>query len=218
MSAHSSVGTGPRLLLLAPLVVEAAAVRSRVPGALLMRTGMGRRHAQEAARRAARTPAGAVAVVGLCGALVPELRPGDIVVPDEILDEHGRRLPCSAAPLVAALRALGMEGVHVGALLSTEKLGRAGGRDRTAATGAIAVDMEAAWLAAAAAGRPFAVLRVVVDTPTRSLRRPIATVSGGIRALRVLRRAAPALERWAGGAGGPDVLSADPPKERNRCW
>ena len=70
--------------------------------------------------------------------------------------------------------------------------------------------MESAWLAAAAAGRPFAVLRVVVDTPSRSLWRPLATLVGGLKAMRVLRRAAPALCRWAGGAGDREVLLANP--------
>jgi 4-hydroxy-3-methylbut-2-enyl diphosphate reductase len=70
--------------------------------------------------------------------------------------------------------------------------------------------MESAWLAEAARGRPFAVLRVIVDTPGRGLRRPVATVAGGVRALRALRRAAPALRSWAGAAGPRTVLLAGP--------
>jgi 4-hydroxy-3-methylbut-2-enyl diphosphate reductase len=57
--------------------------------------------------------------------------------------------------------------------------------------------MESAWLAPAAAGRPFAVLRVVLDTPARELHRPFATAAGGLAAWRSLRRAAPALALWA---------------------
>ncbi|HEY1596699.1 MAG TPA: hypothetical protein VGF74_14985, partial [Thermoleophilaceae bacterium] len=66
---------------------------------------------------------------------------------------------------------------------------------RLAEDGSIAVDMETAWLAPAAAGRPFAALRAVVDTPSRELVR-ISTVSSGIKAYRALGRAARALEAW----------------------
>jgi 4-hydroxy-3-methylbut-2-enyl diphosphate reductase len=51
---------------------------------------------------------------------------------------------------------------------------------------------------------------VVVDTPGRELTRPGATAVGGLRALRSLRRAAPALSRWASGAGSRTVLLANP--------
>jgi 4-hydroxy-3-methylbut-2-enyl diphosphate reductase len=56
--------------------------------------------------------------------------------------------------------------------------------------------MVSAWLAAAAAGRPFAALRAVVDTPSRELVR-ISTLVGGVKAYRALGRAAGALEGWA---------------------
>ena len=68
--------------------------------------------------------------------------------------------------------------------------------------GVLAVDMESAWLAPAAAGRPFAVLRVVLDTPAREIYRPLATLAGGLAAWRALRRAAPALALWARAEGG----------------
>jgi 4-hydroxy-3-methylbut-2-enyl diphosphate reductase len=55
--------------------------------------------------------------------------------------------------------------------------------------------MESAWLAPAAAGRPFAALRAVVDTPSRELVR-ISTVFGGVKAYRALGRAAGALDSW----------------------
>jgi 4-hydroxy-3-methylbut-2-enyl diphosphate reductase len=61
--------------------------------------------------------------------------------------------------------------------------------------------MESVWLAPAAAGRPFAVLRVVLDTPERELSRPLATLTGGLAAWRALRRAAPALALWARAQG-----------------
>jgi len=57
------------------------------------------------------------------------------------------------------------------------------------------VDMESVWLAAGAAGRPFAVVRVVLDSPSHELLRPRAA-AGAIRAARALRRVAGALQEW----------------------
>jgi 4-hydroxy-3-methylbut-2-enyl diphosphate reductase len=56
--------------------------------------------------------------------------------------------------------------------------------------------MESAWLAAAAGGRPFAVVRVVADPAGRRLADP-RIVPEGIRALRSLRRTRGALDEWA---------------------
>ena len=50
-------------------------------------------------------------------------------------------------------------------------------------------------LAAGAAGRPFAVVRVVLDSPSHELLRPRAA-AGAIRAARALRRVAGALQEW----------------------
>ena len=47
-------------------------------------------------------PARAVAVVGVCGALDPSLRPGDVVVATEVRGPEGRSIPCPRAPLLAA--------------------------------------------------------------------------------------------------------------------
>lgn len=96
-----------------------------------------------------------------------------------------------------ALTALGIERIRVGPVVSVDHLVSGPERGLLAAEGALAVDMESAWLAPAAAGRPFAVLRVVLDTPDRELYRPLATLAGGLAAWRVLRRATPALTLWA---------------------
>ncbi len=61
---------------------------------------------------------------------------------------------------------------------------------------AIAVDMESVWLAPGAGARPFAVVRVISDTPARELTNPLRTVSGVARAMATLRRAAGALHEW----------------------
>jgi 4-hydroxy-3-methylbut-2-enyl diphosphate reductase len=70
-------------------------------------------------------------------------------------------------------------------------------RAQLLAAGAIAVDMESVWLAPGASGRPFGVVRVVLDSPSHELLRPQA-VLGAARAAQALRRAAAVtLHEWA---------------------
>ena len=104
---------------------------------------------------------------------------------------------CRAEPVVAALAALGIAHVHVGPVASVDHLVHGAERRVLADEGVLAVDMESAWLAPAAVGRPFAVVRVVLDTPAREIYRPLATLAGGLQAWPALRRAAPALALWA---------------------
>jgi 4-hydroxy-3-methylbut-2-enyl diphosphate reductase len=104
---------------------------------------------------------------------------------------------CASGPLVAALAALGAPRVHVGPVASADHVVRGVERGVLAGEGALAADMESAWLAPAAEGKRFAVLRVVLDTPAREIQRPLATLAGALTAWRALRRAAPALVVWA---------------------
>jgi 4-hydroxy-3-methylbut-2-enyl diphosphate reductase len=182
-----------RLLICAPLAIEARALRRGVPGAVVFRTGL----------RARRTPAldgyGALAVAGFGGALDTGLRPGDVLVATEVRFGD-RRLPCAAAGLLA--RELTRAGVHVqtGPLITVGHLVREPERRRLSRTGARAVDMEAGPLLAAAAGLPAAVVRVIVDTPGRPVL-SAATLTGGLAARRTLRRIGPALVSWSKAAG-----------------
>jgi 4-hydroxy-3-methylbut-2-enyl diphosphate reductase len=180
------------LLVLAPLRIEALAARRA--GGKVMRTGMGPDRSMAAARVAGARPARAVAVLGFCGALDPDLEPGDLVVADELRGANGP-FPCdSAAAVATALETAGLR-ARRGPLVSVRKMAHGSRRAELAADGSIAVDMESAWLAPAAAGRPFAALRAVVDTPSHELLRP-RTVVSGITAYRALGRAAGALEAW----------------------
>jgi 4-hydroxy-3-methylbut-2-enyl diphosphate reductase len=198
------------LLVLAPLRAEVVALRSGLSrGTPVLRTGMGPRRAGDAALRAREHPAKALAVAGVCGAVDPGLATGDVVVASELRDTRGvvQALP-GAALLAKALRSRGLR-VALGPLHSAERVLGPHERERLRRDGALAVDMESSWLVSANGNRPFAIARVVVDTAERRLLDP-RTVVAGTRALARLRRAAPALEAWAGAAGARRVLLASP--------
>jgi 4-hydroxy-3-methylbut-2-enyl diphosphate reductase len=183
------------LLLLTPLRIEALAARRGAPRAEVVRTGMGARRSRIAAIHATDRPARAVAVLGFCGALSDDLQPGDVVVADE-LRGNGAPFHCRGLqPLVNELELAGVK-ARVGPIVSVPRMARGAERAQLGSDGSVAVDMESAWLVAAAAGRPFAALRAVVDTPSRELVR-FSTVPGGIKAYRALGRAAGALDNWA---------------------
>jgi 4-hydroxy-3-methylbut-2-en-1-yl diphosphate reductase len=91
---------------------------------------------------------------------------------------------------------------------TTPWLVRGAERERLAAGGALAADLESAGLLTAAADRPAIVVRAVSDTAARPL--GPATLGGGIAALRSLRQAGPALARWAAAAGRRKVILAGP--------
>ncbi|QKG26691.1 4-hydroxy-3-methylbut-2-enyl diphosphate reductase [Actinomadura verrucosospora] len=87
--------------------------------------------------------------------------------------------------------------MHVGPLVTADRIVREAERRVWAADGSRAVDMESAHVAAALPdGIPVAALRVIVDGPGHPLLRP-GTVTRGLAARRVLARTGPALERWA---------------------
>ena len=188
--------TRETLVAVAPLWLEARALRRALPGVRIERAGMGPKRAQATALRLASEPAPrALAVAGVCGALDPRLVPGDVVVASELRGNGAPVALESAKPLARALEALGIQ-VHVGPIVSLATLAEGKNRAALAAGGALAADMESAWLAPLAARSAFAVLRVVSDGPGHELYRPSIVVNG-IRALRALRAAAPALITWS---------------------
>ena len=196
------------LLALVPLRVESLAIGKR-PDWKVLRTGMGPARARIAAARGLAVDSPAVAIAGLCAGVAPELRPGDVVCATELRREGAVPVDVPGSALLAtALRRRGLR-AHAGPILSVERI--TGPRKRRALRydGVLAVDMESAWLAEAADGRPLAVLRVVVDSANRRLLDP-RTIVAGIRALRNLRRAAAALDDWAGAVGPRRVLLAGP--------
>jgi 4-hydroxy-3-methylbut-2-enyl diphosphate reductase len=161
----------------------------------VVRTGMGPDRSRAAARTLAREPGRAVVVAGFGGALDPSLEPGDVVVADAVSGPDGRA-PCESESIAEALRSAGLR-VVVGTIACRDHVVEGDERRALFEQGARAVDMESAWLAPAASGRPFAVVRAVVDTPGRELRRILTTLRGGSRGFQSLARVGGALARWA---------------------
>jgi 4-hydroxy-3-methylbut-2-enyl diphosphate reductase len=169
--------------------------------------GMGRRRVQAHAGRVA--DASALLAVGVAGGLAAGIEPGDLVVASEILD-GSRIVAVPSAPLLAAaLRRLTGLTVHLGPIAASAGIVDGAARALLARSGALAVDLESAAFAEVAAGRPYAVVRAVVDTAEHPLLRP-GTIVRGVRALRALRAAAPALRQWLEAAGPREVALASP--------
>jgi 4-hydroxy-3-methylbut-2-enyl diphosphate reductase len=185
------------LVIAAPLRLEAAMIRAGARGAAVHRTGMGPRRARAAAPSLLDRPGAMLVVMGFGGGLDEHSEVGDVVVADAVLGPDGERVLCAGArELAGALERRGL-GVRCGPVASVARLAMGAARVELRERGAIAVDMESVWLARGAGERPFAVVRVISDTPARELTRPLATVAGVARASGALRRAAGALGEWA---------------------
>jgi len=179
--------------------LEARAIARGNPPGRLRRTGIGARRARGAVPHLLADPAAALLVMGFGGGLSEDCEVGEVVVAQEVHGPGGLRAPCTDAEALArALQDSGLK-VRTGIVASLTRLAVGETRVRLREYGAVAVDMESAWLAAAAAGRPFAVVRVLSDTPT-SEQTPMATLAGIARASSVLGQAAAALHAWTPGS------------------
>jgi nucleoside phosphorylase len=196
------------LLIAAPLRLEATMIRAGLrrssgagpsagAAARVQQTGMGPRRSREAVARLASDPARRLLVMGFGGGLDELGEVGDAVVADAVLGPDGERVECAGAEQLAAALLKGGMTVRRGVVASVERIAMGEARTRLRERGAAAVDMESVWLAPAAGERPFAVLRIVSDTPGRELTRPLATVAGVARASAGLARAAGCLAPWA---------------------
>lgn len=206
------------LLIATPLRIEAALVGCATRTAQVRRTGMGPERSFAAARELHEQPAAAFLVMGFCGGLEESSQPGDVIVADRLLrnevtgkDEHpAKPTPCAGADALAALLANRGLRVRRGMVVSvTQQVHNKWWRAKLSERGAIAVDMESGWLAHGLEERPFGVVRVVVDTPARELTRPLATLTGGVRAAVVLRGAAGAIDRLVAEHGVHTVFGSD---------
>jgi 4-hydroxy-3-methylbut-2-enyl diphosphate reductase len=201
------------LLVVAALRSEYAALLGGGPETSLERCGMGPARVQRWLPRLDELSPGAIAVAGVAGGLDPSLRPGDIVVGTEVRDASGRIALRAAAPLVAELRRRGLP-VRTGPIVSVDHvLMSRSEREKLAGSGAVAVDMESAFLVRGALARhpdvPVAVVRVIVDTVDTPIAR-LRTVPAGAKALGRLHKVGPALRAWADLAGPRRVLLAGP--------
>jgi 4-hydroxy-3-methylbut-2-en-1-yl diphosphate reductase len=197
---------GAGLLVLAPMLLEATAVRRGLtaPTSQVQRAGVGAARAGKTAL-ASRTGAfRAMAVMGTAAALDAELRPGDLVVATEVTDGTTTVRLAGTAMLVGELRRAGLR-ARAGAIVTADHLLRPAELAKLAESGAIAADMESAALLGAAAGRPAAVIRAVSDAGIGP-----GMITGGMAALKSLRAAAPVAERWAAACADRSVLLAGP--------
>ena len=113
---------------------------------------------------------------GYAGALRPDLRVGDLILGENFSDPH---------LLAAARELLAGEVCHVGALTTQTAVAETAAAKSAlhAATGALAVDMETAWIAAACAraGVPLLALRVISDAAGQSFPVPNAVLFDAVR-------------------------------------
>ena len=131
-------------------------------------SGIGPRAAGAAADELAWAGAAGLVSFGYAGALTPGLRSGTLILPAEILAADGARHTTDSAWLAALAAAIAPDvPVVTGPLLSVARMLASAHEkhDAHVATGAVAVDMESAAIAAAAARHnlPFITVRAVLD-------------------------------------------------------
>jgi 4-hydroxy-3-methylbut-2-enyl diphosphate reductase len=208
-AAASRLESDLELLVLAPLALEARAVRSGAPWARVERVGMGPKRASKSAELLDHGAGAPVLIAGFCGALDPALEPGDVVLATEVRGPTGTTTCSDPSILAGVLRRGGLR-VHLGPIASSQRIVLRDRRRALQRTGALAVDMESAWLAPAAQGQPLVTLRVVVDTERHELHRPLRTVAAAAVAYRSLRQACALVEEWAHALGPREVVLAAP--------
>ena len=196
------------LTVLTPMGIEARAVRGGAPWARVEKFGIGPRRAEEAASLV-EDHDGTVVIAGFAGALEERLKPGDIVLASELRGPDGALVACGdPAILAGVLRRAGLR-VHVGPIYSSPRIVHGARRRELAATGALAVDMESAWLAEAH-GRPVVTLRAISDSQDQEIYRPIRVAAGVRAAYRSLRQAAALLGEWADVLGEREIVLGSP--------
>ncbi|HUY21402.1 MAG TPA: hypothetical protein VMV22_03580 [Acidimicrobiales bacterium] len=188
--ARDSSDPGRPATVLAAMRLEKLALGGRV-----VRIGMGHRRAIAAAEglAASLAPGAPVVLAGISGGLDPGLRPGELVVATSVRGPDGDETPLpagDAAAVAGALRA-GGRSVHLGPVVSSRTLVHGERRAELARSGALAVDMESAWVAAALAATRLVIVRVVADTAGN-------VVVGLVKGLVALRGVRGALDGWPG--------------------
>jgi 4-hydroxy-3-methylbut-2-enyl diphosphate reductase len=173
------------VVVLAPRRADARALRrgiAKQATALVVRTGVGPRRSRKAARDEQIITGRAVAVAGIGRALSDRVRPGDVVVAEQVRADvltegvvPPTRLVPSAGRIAALLREKGLT-VHVGSVISTDNRVNDTVRDRLAMTRALIADRESAWLLVAYGKRPIACVRVATNRTWLEWRRTARTL------------------------------------------
>jgi adenosylhomocysteine nucleosidase len=151
-------------------------------GALLAVSGMGRDAAERAARALVDAGVAALMTFGMAGGLDPTLEAGSVVLPCELIAADGSRFVASRTWRERVAAAVGpLRAVSSGNLLTSARAIDTAA-DKSAAfhdTGAAAVDMESAAVAAIAFHHklPFIAVRVIVDTAADTLPRAVVNAS-----------------------------------------
>jgi 4-hydroxy-3-methylbut-2-enyl diphosphate reductase len=209
VDGHSAERAGTDLLVFAPMAIEARAIRAGAPWSRVEKIGMGPRRARAAAHMTHQPEPRSALIAGVCGALDSRLQPGDIVLASELRTDV-RTLACPDPTILAGVLRRGGLRVHIGPIVSSSGLVHGEQRRELAAAGALAVDMESAWLAERAGAQPLTTLRVVMDTPHYEFRRPARAAIAARRAFRALREASSLLETWAQALDRREVVLAAP--------
>jgi 4-hydroxy-3-methylbut-2-en-1-yl diphosphate reductase len=200
------------LLLLVPTRREERSLSAGAARADVVRTGVGPSGAASAVRgRAVPGRYRSVAVAGMASGLRDDIAPGTVVVADRVLAEDGSVVAVlhSSALIAAELAARGVSVLRGPVISTPDGDPSAARRASLAATGALAVDRQSAWLLDAPWNVPTAVVRVVGETPRRGrLRRGSGTDGSG--ASGQLRQVGLVLEAWGQLIGDRRVLLAGP--------
>jgi adenosylhomocysteine nucleosidase len=150
-------------------------------GALLAVSGIGRDAAEAAARALVDAGVAALMTFGMAGGLDPALQAGSVVLPCELIAADGTRFVASRPWRERVAAAVSPLAVSAGNLLtSTRAIDTPSGKSAAFRdTGAAAVDMESAVVAAVAAQHnlPFIAVRVIVDTAADTLPRAVVNAS-----------------------------------------
>lgn len=174
-SGELGVGAASAVLCTSGLLAEAKIARRAGFEAVV---GAGDYARTVALVEAAVPRAGCLVSFGIAGALSPDLRSGDVILSDEVIEGDRRWISDeSLRPRVAELAH--QIGAIRGPVLGARQIVASGGEKARAwqESGALAVDMESGVVAraAAAVGIPFLVLRAVAD-PAKRILPPAALV------------------------------------------
>jgi 4-hydroxy-3-methylbut-2-en-1-yl diphosphate reductase len=180
------------LRFLTALRLEALAIKVGAPRAHVRAFGMGNDAAKVAVARLLRDSSEPVALLGVSGALNASLSPGAVVVATELgFVGNDETVPIAAAGEIA--EQLERRGVSVvtGPITTAPRIVAGNeAREKAAAGGAVAVDMESWFFSPLARAGRLIVIRTIIDVPGReviSTSTPVAAWHAATALARVAR-------------------------------